>query len=83
MKNTRSLETNNPESIDFSRNLFFTECREYSAKYGESCYEHLCVVIQSGDIGNTAEVYIKMTREALDVGVSGVTFGRFVGKYIS
>ncbi len=39
------------------------------------------VVIQGGDIGNTAEEYIKMTREALDVGVGGVTFGRFVWEY--
>jgi DhnA family fructose-bisphosphate aldolase class Ia len=39
------------------------------------------VVIQGGDVGNTAEDYIKMTREALDVGVGGVTFGRFVWEY--
>lgn len=39
------------------------------------------VVIQGGDVGNTVEDYIKMTREALDVGVGGVTFGRFVWEY--
>ena len=39
------------------------------------------VVIQGGDVGNTVEDYIKMTRDALDVGVGGVTFGRFVWEY--
>ena len=39
------------------------------------------VVIQGGDVGNTVEDYINMTREALDVGVGGVTFGRFVWEY--
>ena len=39
------------------------------------------VVIQGGDVGNSVEAYMKMTREALDVGVGGVTFGRFVWEY--
>lgn len=39
------------------------------------------VVIQGGDACNSIEDYIKMTREALDVGVGGVTFGRFVWEY--
>jgi DhnA family fructose-bisphosphate aldolase class Ia len=39
------------------------------------------VVIQGGDAGKTVEDYMQMTREALDVGVSGVTMGRFVWEY--
>jgi len=39
------------------------------------------VVIQGGDVGNSVEDYMQMTREALDVGVGGVTFGRFVWEY--
>ena len=39
------------------------------------------VVIQGGDSCNTLEDYIKMTRDAMDAGVGGVTFGRFVWEY--
>lgn len=39
------------------------------------------VVIQGGDAGKSVEDYIKMTREALDAGVGGVTMGRFVWEY--
>jgi class I fructose-bisphosphate aldolase/fructose-bisphosphate aldolase/2-amino-3,7-dideoxy-D-threo-hept-6-ulosonate synthase len=39
------------------------------------------VVIQGGDAGNSVEDYLKMTRDALDAGVGGVTFGRFVWEY--
>jgi len=39
------------------------------------------VVIQGGDACNTIEDYLKMTRDALDAGVGGVTFGRFVWEY--
>lgn len=39
------------------------------------------VVIQGGDACNSLEDYLKMTREALDAGVGGVTFGRFVWEY--
>jgi class I fructose-bisphosphate aldolase/fructose-bisphosphate aldolase/2-amino-3,7-dideoxy-D-threo-hept-6-ulosonate synthase len=39
------------------------------------------VVIQGGDVGKTVQDYMQMTREALDVGVGGVTFGRFVWEY--
>lgn len=39
------------------------------------------VVIQGGDACNTLEDYFKMTREAMDAGVGGVTFGRFVWSY--
>ncbi|MGI6083961.1 MAG: class I fructose-bisphosphate aldolase [Acetivibrionales bacterium] len=39
------------------------------------------VVIQGGDVGNTVQDYLQMTRDAMDVGVGGVTFGRFVWEY--
>ncbi|WRS27355.1 fructose-bisphosphate aldolase [Oscillospiraceae bacterium MB08-C2-2] len=39
------------------------------------------VVIQGGDVGSTAEDYMQMTRDAMDAGVGGVTFGRFVWEY--
>lgn len=39
------------------------------------------VVIQGGDTGNSVEDYVKMTRDAMDAGVGGVTFGRFVWEY--
>lgn len=39
------------------------------------------VVIQGGDAGGGAEGYMKMTREAMDAGVGGVTYGRFVWEY--
>jgi len=39
------------------------------------------VVIQGGDACNTIADYLKMTRDALDAGVGGVTFGRFVWEY--
>lgn len=39
------------------------------------------VVIQGGDACKTLEDYLQMTREAMDAGVGGVTFGRFVWEY--
>lgn len=39
------------------------------------------VVIQGGDSCNTIEDYLQMTRDALDAGCGGVTFGRFVWSY--
>ena len=39
------------------------------------------VVIQGGDVGKTVEDYMKMTRDAMDAGVGGVTYGRFVWEY--
>jgi class I fructose-bisphosphate aldolase/fructose-bisphosphate aldolase/2-amino-3,7-dideoxy-D-threo-hept-6-ulosonate synthase len=39
------------------------------------------VVIQGGEVGNSVEDYFKMTRDALDAGVGGVTYGRFVWEY--
>lgn len=39
------------------------------------------VVIQGGDAYKTLDDYLQMTRDALDVGVGGVTMGRFVWEY--
>lgn len=39
------------------------------------------VVIQGGDACKTLDDYLQMTREAMDSGVGGVTFGRFVWEY--
>lgn len=39
------------------------------------------VVIQGGDACKTLDDYLKMTREAMDCGVGGVTMGRFVWDY--
>ncbi len=39
------------------------------------------VALAGGDMGKTLEDYLKMTREALDVGLGGVTYGRFVWQH--
>jgi DhnA family fructose-bisphosphate aldolase class Ia len=39
------------------------------------------VALAGGDMGETLEDYLKMTREALDVGLGGVTYGRFVWQH--
>lgn len=39
------------------------------------------VVIQGGDACQTLDDYLKMTREAMDCGVGGVTMGRFIWDY--
>lgn len=36
------------------------------------------VALAGGEIGETLEDYLRMTRQALDVGMRGVTYGRFV-----
>ena len=36
------------------------------------------VALAGGEMGETLEDYLRMTREALDVGLGGVTYGRFV-----
>jgi DhnA family fructose-bisphosphate aldolase class Ia len=36
------------------------------------------VALAGGEMGETLEDYLRMTREALDVGMRGVTYGRFV-----
>lgn len=57
----------------------YTGNPETMAKVVEACPAR--VVIQGGDAGNNVEAYLKMTREALDAGVGGVTMGRFVWEY--
>jgi fructose-bisphosphate aldolase, class I len=39
------------------------------------------VALAGGDMGKTLEDYLRMTREALDVGLGGVTYGRFVWQH--
>ena len=48
-------------------------------KVVESCPAR--VVIAGGDVGNDVESYLKMTRDAMDIGCAGVTYGRFVWEY--
>lgn len=57
----------------------YTGNPETMAKVVEACPAR--VVIQGGDAGNDVEAYLRMTREALDAGVGGVTMGRFVWEY--
>jgi class I fructose-bisphosphate aldolase/fructose-bisphosphate aldolase/2-amino-3,7-dideoxy-D-threo-hept-6-ulosonate synthase len=39
------------------------------------------VVVAGGEVGNKIEDYLKMTRDIIDVGGAGVTYGRFVWEY--
>lgn len=39
------------------------------------------VALAGGEMGTTLEDYLRMTREALDVGLGGVTYGRFVWQH--
>jgi len=39
------------------------------------------VALAGGEMGETLEDYLKMTRDALDVGLGGVTYGRFVWQH--
>ena len=39
------------------------------------------VALAGGEMGETLEDYLKMTRQALDVGLGGVTYGRFVWQH--
>jgi fructose-bisphosphate aldolase, class I len=39
------------------------------------------VALAGGDMGETLEDYLRMTREALDVGLGGATYGRFVWQH--
>ena len=36
------------------------------------------VALAGGEVGNRLEDYFKMTRDAIDIGLAGVTYGRFV-----
>ena len=39
------------------------------------------VALAGGEMGETLADYLRMTREALDVGLGGVTYGRFVWQH--
>ena len=39
------------------------------------------VVIAGGEVGSEISDYFQMTRDAMDIGCAGVTFGRFVWEY--
>jgi DhnA family fructose-bisphosphate aldolase class Ia len=39
------------------------------------------VALAGGEMGETLEDYLRMTRQALDVGLGGVTYGRFVWQH--
>ena len=39
------------------------------------------VALAGGEMGETLADYLRMTREALDVGLGGVTYGRFVRQH--
>lgn len=39
------------------------------------------VALAGGEMGETLEDYLRMTREALDIGLGGVTYGRFVWQH--
>lgn len=39
------------------------------------------VALAGGDIGTTLEEHLKVIREALDIGLAGITFGRFVWQH--
>jgi DhnA family fructose-bisphosphate aldolase class Ia len=39
------------------------------------------VALAGGEMGETLEDYLRMTRQALDIGLGGVTYGRFVWQH--
>ena len=39
------------------------------------------VALAGGEIGTTLEEHMKVIREALDIGLAGITFGRFVWQH--
>lgn len=39
------------------------------------------VVIAGGEVGKTIEDYLKMTKDVMEIGAAGVTYGRFVWEY--
>jgi fructose-bisphosphate aldolase, class I len=57
----------------------YTGSPESFAKVVACCPAH--VVVAGGDVGNRIEDYLQMTRDVIDVGGSGVTYGRFVWEY--
>ncbi len=57
----------------------YTGDPESFARVVESCPAR--VVIAGGDSCKTVEEFFKMTREVMDAGAAGVTYGRFVWEY--
>ncbi|MBP7495718.1 MAG: hypothetical protein KA771_09500 [Spirochaetales bacterium] len=57
----------------------YTGTPDTFAKVVEACPAR--VVVAGGEVGNSIEDYLKMTRDIMDVGAAGVTYGRFVWEY--
>lgn len=57
----------------------YTGSPDTFAKVVEACPAK--VVIAGGEVGSEIKDYLQMTRDAMDIGVAGVTFGRFVWEY--
>ena len=57
----------------------YTGSPETFAKVVEACPAR--VVVAGGEVGSKIEDYLKMTRDIIDVGGAGVTYGRFVWEY--
>jgi class I fructose-bisphosphate aldolase len=58
---------------------FWTGSAESFAKVVEACPAR--VALAGGEAGNTLEDYLTMTRDAFDIGLSGVTYGRLVWQH--
>jgi DhnA family fructose-bisphosphate aldolase class Ia len=58
----------------------YTGTPDTFAKVVEACPAR--VVVAGGEVGNSIEDYLKMTRDIMDVGAAGVTYGRFVWEYV-
>jgi DhnA family fructose-bisphosphate aldolase class Ia len=57
----------------------YTGSPDTFAKVIEACPGR--VVAAGGEVGNKIEDYLKMTRDLMDCGAAGVTYGRFVWEY--
>ena len=57
----------------------YTGSPDTFAKVVEACPAR--VVVAGGEVGDKIEDYLKMTRDVIDAGAAGVTYGRFVWEY--
>jgi len=57
----------------------YTGSPDTFAKVIEACPAR--VVVAGGEVGNKIEDYLRMTRDLMDIGAAGVTYGRFVWEY--
>ncbi|BDG60157.1 class I fructose-bisphosphate aldolase [Caldinitratiruptor microaerophilus] len=64
--------------VDIIKTMW-TGSAESFAKVIEACPAK--VALAGGDAGEKLEDYLRMTREALDIGLAGVTYGRFVWQH--